>query len=71
MLKSLKTISERTYKVDCCVASIIILFFPDAKLLVRLLDSVRSQVGAVYVIDNTPSHTLEWLVEDWFVTERL
>jgi rhamnosyltransferase len=36
------------------VAAIVILFFPDAELLERLLASLVNQAGRTYLIDNTP-----------------
>lgn len=51
------------------IAAIIILYFPDMKLLKRLLNSVHGQVTHIFVIDNTPSISLAGLSQSWFESE--
>jgi rhamnosyltransferase len=50
------------------IAAIVVTYFPDAKLLDRLLRSISNDVGKVYVIDNTPSAGSDWLTAEWFAT---
>lgn len=49
------------------IAAIIVLFFPNDRLLERLLNSLINEVGIIYVIDNTPEAALDWLSYEWFL----
>ena len=49
------------------IGAVIVLFFPDAELLTRLLNSLSDEVGGIYIVDNTPDKSLDWLSQDWFL----
>jgi rhamnosyltransferase len=50
------------------IGAVIVLFFPNTELLTRLLNSLRDEVGQIYIVDNTPNEALDWLSQDWFLT---
>ena len=51
-------------------AAIVVTYFPEEALLVRLLNCICSDVQKVYVIDNTPAATIDWLISDWFIERK-
>lgn len=53
------------------VAAIVILFFPDRELLVRLLASLEGQVSHIYLVDNTPEGKACFDVQTLYTTGDL
>lgn len=51
-------------------AAIVVTYFPDEALLIRLLSCICSEAEKVYVIDNTPAATIDWLASDWFIKKK-
>lgn len=51
------------------IGAIVVLFFPEAKLIERLLNSLINEVEKIYVIDNTPEKALAWPSQEWFLTK--
>jgi rhamnosyltransferase len=54
---------------DYLVGAVVVLFFPDAKLIERLFSSLSNEVAKIYVIDNTPMEAVAWLSPEWFETK--
>lgn len=54
---------------DHLVGAVVVLFFPDAKLVERLLSSLSNEVEKIYVIDNTPGKAVAWSSQEWFETK--
>lgn len=49
------------------ISAIVVTYFPDKLLLNRLLRSICGEASMVYVIDNTPKESVDWLCSKWFV----
>jgi rhamnosyltransferase len=47
------------------IAAIVVTYFPNEILLVRLLRSIGDEVKKIYVIDNTPNGSKTWLNSQW------
>jgi rhamnosyltransferase len=47
------------------IGAIIVTYFPNEILLLRLLQSIGSQVKKIYIIDNTPHGDKIWLTSEW------
>ena len=65
LLKSL--MKNGTSNDEFCVGAVVVLYFPNEALLIRLLVSIRNEVNSIFVVDNTPIGGLVWLSEDWFL----
>jgi rhamnosyltransferase len=47
------------------IGAIIVTYFPNEILLVRLLESIGNEVKKIYIIDNTPNESKIWLTSEW------
>lgn len=47
------------------VSAIIVTYFPDELLLIRLLKSISIDIEKIYIIDNTPNGDVRWLKKEW------
>jgi rhamnosyltransferase len=47
------------------ISAIIVTYFPNEILLVRLLQSIGSEVKKIYIIDNTPNESEIWLTSEY------
>lgn len=53
------------------IAAIVVTYLPNELLLNRILRSICNEVKHVYVIDNTPTESVDWLSAEWLAKSGL
>lgn len=55
---------------DNSVAAVVVLYFPDEKLLDKLLKSLANTVSKLIIVDNTLDDKKTWLSLNWFLSKK-
>lgn len=49
------------------IAAIVVTYFPNEILLMRLLKCISTDVAKIYIVDNTPTEDATWLKSEWLI----